>query len=204
VILKYKSSIKQVFILVTVFVSLLSCHDLKNSRQKIEVIILDYIKDSLSRAGYKLDSIQIVKMDTVTENDLISREVQYHDARMHRMEELTNMQLSHQFLSFAKYKFFIQTGDSVNAARIRKEMTQQTLSASRFSDSAQLYKHISDSLDALTSADSTKLAYYVVFYKQFALDPNRSAGENSSSVILLPDYTIRQVEPTKDLVRNAH
>lgn len=202
-ILKYKSSIKQIFISVTIFVSLLSCHDFKNPPQKIEVIILDYIKDSLSQAGYKLDSIQIFKIDTITEHDLISRQIRYHDAMMHRMEELANMQLSHQFLSFSKYKFFVQTGDTVNAARIQKEMTQQTLSASRFSDSAQLYKHISNSLNSLASTDKARLAYYKVFYKQFPLDPNKSSVENSSSVIMLPDYTIRRVTRTKDLVRNT-
>ena len=202
-ILKYKSSIKKTFILVTVFVSLHSCHDFKNPHEKIEVIILDYIKDSLSQAGYKLDSIQIFKVDTITEHDMISRQIQYHDAMMRRMEELANMQLSHQFLSFSKYKFFVQTGDTLNAARIQKEMTQQTLSASRFSDSAQLYKHISDSLGSLASTDKAGPAYYRVFYKQFPLYPNKSPIENSSSVSMMPDFTIRRVERTKDLVRNA-
>lgn len=203
-ILKYKSSIKKAFISVAVFFSLFSCHDFKNQRQKIVVIISDYIKDSLSRAGYKLDSIQIFKMDTITEQDLIFRQIQYHDAMMRRMEELSSMQLSHQFLSFSKYKFFIQTGDSVNAARIQKDMTQQTLAGSRFSDSAQLYKHISDSLRSLGSTDSTTQAYYKVFYKQFSLSPKDSLLESSSSVIMMPDYTIKHVERTRDLVRNQN
>ena len=192
----------QVFIPVIIAIYLISCHGPEDPLTKIRILISDYIKDSVYKSRYNLDSIQIFKIDTIRQHDIIARQIRYHDARRRRMEDLANMQLSRQFLSFSKYKFFVQTRDSVNASRIQSEMTQQTLLSSRFSDSAQLYQRVLDSLTAVASTDNSALVYYQVFYKQFCHPENNSRIENTSSVILLPDFTIKAVEPTRDLVRD--
>ena len=168
----------------------------------MESLIAGHIKDSLYRSGLTLDSIRISRIDTITEKDLVSRQTRYHDIRMRRMEELANMQLSHQFLSFSKYKFFVRTGDTTNASRIQMEMAQQTSSASRFSDSAQLYKHILDSLSSLVTVARSRINYYQVFYTQFVAGSDQSRRKDNLSSVILPDYTIKNVEPTRDLVRN--